>query len=176
MGCQSVHELKPLTGTGTSVMLRGLVKPHPERAGVIEVHVSEVLHVGPCPNDYPIAKGKQAMSLEALRSQIHLRVRTNTIAAVTRVRNSLAAATHRFFQEQGFLYVHTPVVTSSDCEGAGEMFQLTTLLGKAEKDVAVPAPTATELEEQAAAVAGLQAEIVQWREKKEKKKLKVFDH
>ncbi len=69
-------------------MLRGVVKQHPERAGVIEVHVDEVLHIGACPSDYPIAKGKQAMSLEALRSQIHLRVRTNTIAAVTRVRNS----------------------------------------------------------------------------------------
>ncbi len=69
--------------------------------------------------------------------------------------------------------MQTPVVTASDCEGAGEMFQLTTLLSKAEKDVLVPGPTPAELAEQETLVTSLQAEVVQWREKKEKKKLKV---
>ena len=170
-----MHELKPLTSTGASVLLRGEVKAHPERAGVIEVHTTEVILAGECPSDYPIAKGKQALTLEFLRSQIHLRVRTNTIAAVTRVRNTLAAATHRFFQEQGFLYVHTPVVTASDCEGAGEMFQLTTLLSQAEKEGKKPLPTPAELDAAVAAVAARTAEIAHWREKKEKKKVKAAE-
>lgn len=61
--------------------------------------------------------------MEFLREKLHLRVRTNTIAALARIRNCLAYATHEFFQTNGFLYVHTPIVTASDCEGAGEMFQ-----------------------------------------------------
>jgi asparaginyl-tRNA synthetase len=64
------------------------------------------------------------MTLEFLREKIHLRTRTNTIASVSRIRNCLAFATHRFFQESGFLYVHAPLITQSDCEGAGEMFQV----------------------------------------------------
>ena len=71
---------------------------------------------------YPIAKKKT--SYEFLREKMHLRPRTNTIGAVSRIRNALAFATHRFFQENGFLYVHTPIVTASDTEGAGEMFQV----------------------------------------------------
>lgn len=85
--------------------------------------MTEVLYVGACDSsEYPIAKAK--LSLEHLRSTIHLRPRTNTIASITRIRNALAAATHRFFQERGFLYCNTPLITSSDCEGAGEMFQV----------------------------------------------------
>ena len=90
----------------------------------VELKASALLHVGPCDNsagEYPLAKKKQTM--EFLREIMHLRARTNTISAVARVRNSLAAATHAFFQGRGFLYVHTPVITASDCEGAGEMFQ-----------------------------------------------------
>ena len=79
---------------------------------------------------YPLAKKKQSM--EFLREIAHLRPRTNTIGAVARIRNSLAYATHKFFQDNGFLYVHTPIITASDCEGAGEMFQVTTLLSEAE--------------------------------------------
>ena len=91
----------------------------------VELKASALLHVGPCDNTagaYPLAKKKQTM--EFLREIMHLRARTNTISAVARVRNALAAATHAFFQGRGFLYVHTPVITASDCEGAGEMFQV----------------------------------------------------
>ena len=90
----------------------------------MELKAAAVLHVGACDNAagaYPLAKKKQTM--EFLREIMHLRARTNTIGAVARVRNALAAATHAFFQGRGFLYVHTPVLTASDCEGAGEMFQ-----------------------------------------------------
>jgi asparaginyl-tRNA synthetase len=66
--------------------------------------------------------------METLREQAHLRGRTNTFGAVIRVRNALAHATHQFFQQRGFLYIHTPIITASDCEGAGEMFQVTTVL------------------------------------------------
>ena len=91
----------------------------------VELKASEILHLGPCDNsagNYPIAKKKQ--TLEALREKAHLRPRTNTIGAVARIRNALAFATHEFFQSSGFLYVHTPIITTSDCEGAGEMFQV----------------------------------------------------
>ena len=77
------------------------------------------------PTEYPL--GKQRVSFERLRELAHLRPRTNTFGAVARVRNRLAAATHEFFQQRGFLYVHTPIITASDCEGAGEMFHVTTL-------------------------------------------------
>ena len=89
---------------------------------------SKILHVGKSDGaEYPLAKKKQSM--EYLREIAHLRPRTNTIGAVARIRNALAYATHKFFQDNGFLYVHTPIITASDCEGAGEMFQVTTLLG-----------------------------------------------
>jgi asparaginyl-tRNA synthetase len=78
---------------------------------------------------YPLA-GKRH-SVEYLREIAHLRPRTNLIGAVTRVRNNLAYATHLFFQQRGFLYIHTPIITASDCEGAGQMFQVTTLLPEA---------------------------------------------
>ncbi len=89
----------------------------------MELKVSKIVHVGTCDaGAYPMAKKKQSM--EFLREKAHLRPRTNTIGAVARIRNALAYATHRFFQEKGFVYVHTPVITASDCEGAGEMFQV----------------------------------------------------
>lgn len=71
---------------------------------------------------YPI--GKKKITMEFLREKVHLRVRTNTIAALARIRNCLAYATHEFFQSNSFLYVHTPIITTADCEGAGEMFQV----------------------------------------------------
>lgn len=89
----------------------------------MELKVTQVVQVGVCDAaQYPMAKKKQ--SFEFLRDKAHLRPRTNTIGAVARIRNALAYATHRFFQENGFLYVHTPIITASDCEGAGEMFQV----------------------------------------------------
>jgi len=93
---------------------------------------------------YPLAKKKQ--SFEFLREKAHLRPRTNTIGAVARIRNALAYATHKFFQEQGFLYVHTPIVTAADCEGAGEMFQVTTLLSEADQVPKIPVPSPEALE------------------------------
>ena len=81
---------------------------------------------------YADGAAKSKLGLEFLREKIHLRIRTNTIASVQRVRNCLAFATHKFFQTSGFQYVHTPLMTASDCEGAGEMFQVTTLLQAAE--------------------------------------------
>ena len=90
----------------------------------VELRATKIMHLGPCDNsagNYPIAKKKQ--TLESLRDKAHLRPRTNTIGAVARIRNALAFATHEFFQSSGFLYVHTPLITTSDCEGAGEMFQ-----------------------------------------------------
>eukprot|EP00911_Craspedida_sp_UC1_P000725 UC1_evm1s555 len=128
------HELSALTPRGTCVMARGNVKLSQGGKQAIEIEVAEVLHVGPCDAaTYPMAKTK--LTLEYLRANIHLRTRTNTIAAVARIRNSLAGATHRFFQGNGFLYVHSPLITASDCEGAGEMFQVTTLLSDAESPV-----------------------------------------
>lgn len=91
---------------------------------LVELKASKILHLGSCDNsagNYPFAKKKQ--SLEYLREKAHLRARTNTIGVVARIRNALAFATHEFFQSNGFLYVHTPIITTSDCEGAGEMFQ-----------------------------------------------------
>jgi aspartyl/asparaginyl-tRNA synthetase len=101
---------------------------------VVELHATKILHVGPCDaSKYPIAKKK--ISLEMLREKIHLRTRTNTIQAIARIRSALAFATHSFFNQNGFQYVHTPLITQSDCEGAGEMFQVTTLLGAVDAEV-----------------------------------------
>ena len=103
-------------------------------------------------SEYPLAKKKQSM--EFLREKAHLRPRTNTIGAVARIRNALAYATHRFFQDHGFLYIHTPIITAADCEGAGEMFQVTTLLNSADEEAATAAPTPSAEE-----VEGLRAEV-----------------
>jgi asparaginyl-tRNA synthetase len=105
----------------------------------VELKATKVVHVGRTdPAGYPLAKKKQ--TFEFLREKGHLRPRTNTIGAVARIRNALAYATHSFFQERGFLYVHTPIITAADCEGAGEMFQVTTLLGAADEAATGPAP------------------------------------
>ena len=128
-----VHAIEELRHTGACVLVEGVLKQSPPDATgqVVELHATAVLHVGPCDAAvYPIAKKK--ITLEFLREKIHLRTRTNTIAAVARIRNCLAFATHDFFQRSGFLYVHTPLITTSDCEGAGEMFQVTTLLAGAD--------------------------------------------
>ncbi len=82
--------------------------------------------LGSCPGTYPLSKKKH--SLEYLREIAHIRPRSNLIGAVTRMANNLAYATHDFFNKQGFLYIRTPLITTSDCEGAGEMFQVTTVL------------------------------------------------
>eukprot|EP00056_Hartaetosiga_gracilis_P017215 m.6669 g.6669 ORF g.6669 m.6669 type:complete len:544 (-) comp5431_c0_seq1:91-1722(-) len=157
-----------MTKTGSCLLLKCKVVKAPEKAKQsIELDILEVLHFGPVEKDYSIAKSR--LSLEHLRSPaaVHLRCRTNTIAAVARVRNALAQATHRFFSDNGFLYLHTPLITASDCEGAGEMFQVTTLLAHADEAAKTPKPTEEELQAAKSAVEE-QGEIV--REAKEQKK------
>ncbi|KAK7314364.1 hypothetical protein VNO77_32884 [Canavalia gladiata] len=143
----SLSDLSQLVSTGTSVVLDGHLKLPPSGAKQkIELRADKVLHVGPVdPAKYPLPKMRQRLTLEFLRDFVHLRSRTNVISAVARIRHALAYATHTFFHNHGFLYVHTPIITTSDCEGAGEMFQVTTLLAEAEKlekELALnPAPT-----------------------------------
>mmetsp|Transcript_39235 Transcript_39235/g.54481 ORF Transcript_39235/g.54481 Transcript_39235/m.54481 type:complete len:605 (-) Transcript_39235:57-1871(-) len=129
-----IYNLDDLKHTGTSIIMEGqIVSSPPQATGqAVEMHATSVKSVGKCDAKlYPIAKKK--MTLEYLRSVSHLRARTNTIAAVTRIRNAVSFATHAFFQQNDFLYIHTPIITCSDCEGAGEMFQVTTLLSGADK-------------------------------------------
>lgn len=112
--------------TGTSIAATGQIVESPAEKQHIEMHLQDIKILGGCvPDVYPLQKKRH--SFEFLRTIAHLRPRTNTIGAVTRVRNALAFATHKFFQERGFLYVQTPIITGSDCEGAGEMFRVTTL-------------------------------------------------
>eukprot|EP00798_Chlamydomonas_sp_ICE-L_P002360 gene2360-8668_t len=136
---EAVGGLGKLVPTGTSVLIEGVLEATPEGTKqAVELKAKEVVHIGLCDaGTYPIAKKKT--SFEFLREKMHLRPRTNTIAAVARIRNALAFATHSFFQENDFLYVHTPIVTGSDCEGAGEMFQVTTLVGKMKDNEALSA-------------------------------------
>ncbi|XP_073034111.1 asparagine--tRNA ligase, cytoplasmic 1-like [Primulina eburnea] len=128
-----VYKLSDVVSTGTCIHVEGELHLPPE--GVkqkIELKVKKVIDVGTVDaGKYPLPKTK--LTLEFLRDVMHLRPRTNTISAVARIRNALAYATHTFFQNHGFLYVHTPIITTSDCEGAGEMFQVTTIICEAEK-------------------------------------------
>jgi len=111
--------------TGCSVEITGKIVTSQGKQK-LEVSSSSIRIVGLCPGDtYPLAKKRH--TLEYLRTLAHLRPRTNTIAAVARVRSTLAGAIHRFFQDSGFVYVQTPLITASDCEGAGEMFRVTTM-------------------------------------------------
>lgn len=127
--------LDELVSTGACVHVEGKLDVPPEgknKQQKIELKVDKVLHVGPVdPSKYPIPKTK--LTLEFLRDHVHLRARTNTIASIARIRDELAYATHTFFRKHGFRYVHTPIISTSDCEGAGEMFQVTTLFNDAEK-------------------------------------------
>ncbi|MGA2546071.1 MAG: asparagine--tRNA ligase [Rectinemataceae bacterium] len=113
-------------GTGASIRVEGSLIPSPASGQKLEVKALSLVVIGEAPADsYPLQK--KAHSLEFLREIAHLRPRTNTFGAVARVRNRMAFAVHQFFQERGFNYVHTPIITTSDAEGAGEMFQVTTL-------------------------------------------------
>ena len=110
---------------GSAIRVRGYVVETPQAKQPYEVKATAVEIEGASSPDYPLQKKRH--SFEFLRTIAHLRPRTNTFSAVFKVRSVLAYAIHRFFQERGFVYVHTPIITSSDCEGAGEMFQVTTL-------------------------------------------------
>jgi len=118
-------EVKRLTA-GCSVAIEGLVKASPAKGQATEVEASSLSVYGFAdPETYPLQKKQH--SFEFLRTIAHLRWRTNTFGAIVRVRNRVCRSIHDFFQEEGFFYVHTPIVTASDCEGAGAMFQVTTL-------------------------------------------------
>lgn len=110
---------------GAAVSASGILELTPEAKQPFELKAEEVTVEGESTPDYPLQKKRH--SFEFLRTQAHLRPRTNTFSAVFRIRSMVAYAIHQFFQERGFVYVHTPIITSSDCEGAGEMFQVTTL-------------------------------------------------
>ena len=97
----------------------------PQAKQPFEIQAETVTVEGASTPDYPLQKKRHSM--EYLRTISHLRPRTNTFQAVFRVRSLIAFAIHQFFQEKGFVYVHTPLITGSDCEGAGEMFQVTTM-------------------------------------------------
>jgi len=113
-------------GTGASVEIRGKLIPSPAAGQSVEVAAQSLLLIGDAPSEtFPLQKKKH--SFEFLRENAHLRARTNTFGAVARVRSRLAFAIHEFFQHRGFQYIHTPIITASDCEGAGAMFQVTTL-------------------------------------------------
>ncbi|MEQ8536095.1 MAG: asparagine--tRNA ligase [Coleofasciculus sp. D1-CHI-01] len=112
--------------TGASVEVTGVLVPSPGKGQRIELRANSVQVYGEAdPATYPLQKKRH--SFEFLRTIGHLRSRTNTIGAVLRVRNACASAIHQFFQERGFLWIHSPIITASDCEGAGELFTVTNL-------------------------------------------------
>ena len=111
--------------TGSCISVHGKLVVSQGKGQSNEVQAIEIEVYGPAPVDYPLQKKRH--SFEFLREIAHLRPRTNTFGAIMRVRNRLAFSIHRFFQDKGFVYLNTPIVTTSDCEGAGEMFQVTTL-------------------------------------------------
>ncbi|MFN5971053.1 MAG: asparagine--tRNA ligase [Microcystis sp.] len=114
-----------IISTGTAIAVSGNLVPSPGKGQNIELKAAEITLYGDCPPEYPLQKKRH--SFEFLRTIAHLRARTNTLGAVMRVRNACATAIHTFFQEKGFIWVHTPIITANDCEGAGELFTVTSL-------------------------------------------------
>lgn len=126
-------EVFPHLTTGAAVNVTGTLKKSPGKNQALEVHASKIHLYGKSdPARYPLQKKRH--SFEFLREIAHLRPRTNTQGAVMRVRNALAFATHLFFQKRGFVYIQTPIITGSDCEGGGSMFRVTTLDPLAKND------------------------------------------
>ena len=120
------HELVESVTTGCSVSVLGIIVESPGKGQRYEIQATGLELLGPAdPETYPLQKKRH--SQEFLREIAHLRPRTNTFGAMARVRNAMASAIHSFFQERGFLYIHTPIITASDAEGAGSMFRVTTL-------------------------------------------------
>ncbi len=111
-------------GVGTAILVKGVLVETPNAKQPFEIKAESIQVEGHSPSDYPLQKKRH--SFEFLRTIAHLRPRTNTFSAVFRVRSLLSYAIHKFFQERDFVYVHTPIITGSDAEGAGEMFQVTT--------------------------------------------------
>ena len=110
---------------GTSLKVKGTVVKSVVAADSVEINAKEICVLGECPAEYPLQKKRH--TLEYLRTIPHLRVRTNTFNAVFRVRSVVSASIHEFFQNRNFVYINTPLITASDCEGAGEMFKVTTI-------------------------------------------------
>jgi len=127
------YEQIALLTTGASVIVEGRLVASPAAGQKWEIHATSLKMVGLADASYPLQK--KGHSLEFLRTIAHLRPRSNLFGAVFRTRSRLAYAIHRFFQERDFVYVHTPIITASDCEGAGEMFRVTTF-----KEGSAPAP------------------------------------
>ena len=110
---------------GVSVQIKGKVVLTPEAKQPLEIHATEVVMLGDCPEDFPIQPKRHTR--EFLRDVAHLRARTNLFNAVFRIRSVAAMAVHKYFQDRGYLYVHTPLITTADCEGSDQMFKITTL-------------------------------------------------
>ena len=123
-GLGNYAEVRDL-GTGAAVAVEGRLVASPGSGQRWEVQADSITVIGTCPEDYPLQKKRH--SDEFLRTIAHLRPRTNKYGALFRMRSRLAHAIHQFFQDRGFYYIHTPILTASDCEGAGEMFGVTTL-------------------------------------------------
>ncbi|SLM32428.1 asparaginyl tRNA synthetase [Desulfamplus magnetovallimortis] len=121
---ENYSEISSLT-TGSAISVTGKLVPSPGKGQKWEIHADVVEIVGIAPEDYPLQKKRH--SDEFLRTIAHLRARTNKYGAAFRIRSEMAWAVHNFYREKGFRYLHTPIITGSDCEGAGEMFKVTTL-------------------------------------------------
>ena len=117
-------ELMRQITTGACISVTGELVQSIGSGQNVEIQANEIEVYGTCPADYPMQKKGQ--SFEYMRQYAHLRIRTNTFGAVFRIRHNMAIAIHKFFHDRGFFYFHTPLITASDCEGAGEMFQVTT--------------------------------------------------
>ncbi len=119
------EEMLKLITTGACLSVNGELVQSIGSGQSVEIQAKEIEVLGTCGNDYPMQKKGQ--SFEFMRQHAHMRLRTNTFGAIMRIRHNMAIAIHTFFHERGFFYFHTPIITASDCEGAGEMFQVTTM-------------------------------------------------
>ena len=118
-------ELMKKITTGACLSVRGTMVESIGSGQAVEVQADEIVVLGTCGDEYPMQKKGQ--TFEYMRQHAHMRLRTNTFGAVMRIRHNMAIAIHKFFHDHGFFYFHTPLITASDCEGAGQMFQVTTL-------------------------------------------------
>ena len=129
---KDLHDLKELVLTGTSLVVKGEVVESQGKNQAIELKAQEISCVNSLEaKSYPLSK--VGHSLEYLRTIAHLRPRSNLLSAVFRIRNALSHATHLFYQNNDFIYVTTPIITASDCEGAGEMFQVSYCFSSSER-------------------------------------------
>lgn len=117
-------EMLKQINTGSCISVTGTLVESPAAGQASEVQAESITLFGTCAADYPMQKKGQ--SFEYMREHAHMRLRTNTFGAVMRIRHNMAMAIHTYFHEHGFYYFHTPLITASDCEGAGQMFQVTT--------------------------------------------------